>query len=243
MKSTFQTEAQKLKEKLRAGEHYRPLTEDEYRELQRRASARLDEQEKAQVRLDYARIGIRESEVSMSWDLVQEGISDGMKALQAVKPAYERGFGIVFLWGSWGQAKTLIGRILTATALRAGRRPAYANVSDVLDDIRKGFEDKEHMTTELVRRMDWWISRDVLFLDEIDKCNDTPWAQDRMFKLLDQRYVRAIREEALTVIASNSSVASLDGYLQSRLKDHRLGPVVYLNGEDGRQLMPAGWAH
>ena len=242
MRSMMRTEVAKLKEKLRAGDRYRPITDEEYREMQRRQNERLLEQEKQDRRVDYARIGLRENEVSMSWDLVKPEISDGPKALAAVKPAYARGFGMVFLWGTYGQAKTLIGKILVATALRDGRRPAYANMAAVLDDIRLAFDEPEHKTTELIRRMEWWTGRDVLFLDEIDKCNSTEWAQERMFQLLDQRYTRAIREEALTVIASNQSDAALDGYLKSRLQDHRLGPVVHLSGKDGRKVMPAGYS-
>ena len=194
----------------------------------------------AQNKPDYSRMGMREDELSLDWTAIKPNISDGMRALEAVRPAYERGWGMVFLWGTWGQAKTLIGKVLTATAYRAGKRAAYANVSSVLDDVRLAFE-QEHQTTELLRRMDYWISRDVLFLDELDKSNDTPWAQERMFQLLDQRYARAVREEALTVVASNHSDDELDGYLKSRLNDSRLGPVVYLNGPDGRQAMPDGY--
>jgi DNA replication protein DnaC len=114
-------------------------------------------------------------------------------------------------------------------------------MSRVLDDIRLAFDEKENKTTELLRRMDWWVSRDVLFLDEIDKVNGTDWAEERIFQLLDQRYTRAVREEALTVIASNESDDKLSGYLGSRLRDSRLGPVVHLEGSDGRQSMPKGW--
>ena len=122
---------------------------------------------------DWSRIGILESEVNMNWSLIKPGISDGVKALEAVQPAYERGHGAIFLWGTWGQAKTLIGKILVATAYRAGKRAAYANVSNVLDDIRLAFDEREHKTTALLKRMDYWISRDVLFIDELDKVNNT----------------------------------------------------------------------
>lgn len=188
-------------------------------------------------------IGLRDDELEMNWSLVKPGISDGVKAANAVRAAYERGWGMIFLWGTYGQAKTLVGKILTATAYRHGKRSAYANVSSVLDDIRLAFDEKEHKTTELLRRIDWWNQRDVLFLDELGRSNDTPWAQERMFQLLDQRYSRAIREEALTVIASNRSDDELDGYLSSRLQDNRLGPVLYLNGPDGRQVMPSGYKY
>jgi DNA replication protein DnaC len=195
----------------------------------------------AQSKPDYSRMGLKDDELTLEWEAVRPGVSDGQKAVDAVRPKYMQGHGMIFLWGTYGQAKTLVGKVLTATAFRDGKRAAYANISSVLDDIRLAFDSPEHKTTELLRRMDWWISRDVLFLDEIDKSNDTPWAQERMFQLLDQRYTRAIREEALTVIASNKSDAALDGYLRSRLQDRRLGPVVYLNGSDGRKVMPEGY--
>jgi DNA replication protein DnaC len=89
--------------------------------------------------------------------------------------------------------------------------------------------------------MEWWNSRQILFLDELDKVNDTAWAQEQMFSLLDRRYQMAVREEALTIIASNSSTDALDGYLKSRLHDRRIGQVVHLDGKDGRQVVPDEW--
>jgi DNA replication protein DnaC len=194
-----------------------------------------------QSKPDYSRMGMKEDELGLDWSAIKPGISDGKVGMDAVRPKYMQGYGMVFLWGTWGQGKTLIGKILTASALRDGKTAAYANMSAVLDDIRLAFDSQERKTTELIRRMDWWTSRDVLFLDELDKCNSTEWAKERMFELLDQRYTRAIREEALTVVASNSKVDELDEYLQSRLKDRRLGPVVYMHGKDARQVMPEGY--
>src|SRR5688572_23305612 len=172
---------QSIVDKMKASGRYRPVSDDEYNRLKREASARVQEQEAAQFKPDYSRLGLREDETRLTWAAIKPGVSDGTKALEAVKPKYEQGWGMVFLWGTYGQAKTLIGKILTATAFRDGKRAAYANVSSVLDDVRLAFDEQEHKTTELLRRMDFWISRDVLFLDELDKSNDTPWAQERMF--------------------------------------------------------------
>lgn len=189
------------------------------------------------------RVGIGGSELELAWDLVKPDLSDGMKAVSAVRPALERGHGLIVLRGTFGQAKTLVGKIMTAAALLAGKSAAYANMSHILDDIRLAFDSQEAKTTELLRRMDWWIARDVLFIDEIDRVNGTDWAEERMFQLIDQRYTRAVREEALTVVATNAPVKELDGYLLSRIKDNRLGPIVELNGTDGRQVMPKGYKH
>jgi len=242
--TTLARSAMSLSEKIKASGRptHHGMSDDEIEELYRKQWAAVSAREQEAHRVDLKRLGLHDSEVSLTWDAIKPNISEGKKVLDAVRPAYERGYGMVFLWGAWGQAKTLSGKVLTATAYRDGKRAAYANMSSVLDDIRLAF-DGESKQTELLRRMDWWMQRDVLFLDELDKSNDTPWAQERLFQLLDQRYSRAIREEALTVIASNRSDDELDGYLKSRLKDKRLGPVVYLNGVDGRQVVPEGWRH
>ena len=228
-------------EKMRASGRYVPIDDDEYKRLQREALARIAQNEQNTYVPDYKRIGISEHETGLTWAAIRPNVSDGLKAVQALRPMYERGWGMLFVWGTWGQAKTLLGKILTATALRDGKRAAYANMSSVLDDIRLAYDEKEHKNTELLRKMDWWMGRDVLFLDELDKSNDTQWAQERMFQLIDKRYQMAVREEAITVIASNKSSDELDGYLQSRLHDRRIGQSIFLNGNDGRAVMPDNW--
>lgn len=238
---TMKGETLSIREKLIATGRYSPISDDEYKTLQREAFRRVRQAAAEQYKPDYERLGIQEDETKLTWDAVKPNISDGLKALEVVKPAYEKGWGMVFLWGSWGQAKTLIGKIVTATAFRDGKRTAYANVSSVLNNIRMAFDEKENKTTELLRRMDWWMQRDILFLDELDKANGTAWAQEQIFILLDKRYQMAVREEALTIIASNTSTNELDGYLKSRLHDRRVGQIVHLNGKDGRQVVPDGW--
>jgi DNA replication protein DnaC len=236
--NTMHSQAAMLREKMKKSGRYQQIDEDTYRALQRAANEKLIQKETAAYVPDWDRLGIREDESQLTWSAVKPGASDGMKGLEAVKPAYEKGYGIIFLWGAWGQAKTLIGKILVATAFRDGKRTAYANMLKVLDDIRLAFDSDEHKTTELIRKMNWWCERDVLFLDELDKTNSTTWAQERMFELLDRRYQMAVREEGLTVIASNKSTDALDGYLKSRLHDRRVSQIVELRGVDGRLVVP-----
>lgn len=240
MTDYFENARKMVHEKMR-GKGLPRLSPQEYAAMVAENMRKLDEREAEQNRPDYPRIGISESDLSLTWEFIKSDVSDGAKAMKVVKEAYQRGWGMVFLWGTYGQAKTLVGKILTVQAFKTGKRAAYANMSAVLDDIRLAFDEQEHKTTELIRRMEWWMTRDVLFLDEIDRCNNTPWAQERMFQLLDGRYTRAIREEALTVLASNKSTGELDGYIKSRLQDRRLGPILFLNGIDGRTTVPDGW--
>ncbi len=241
MKTTLQSESDSIIEKMKKSGRYKPLTEEEYRAGVEKVFAESLQKEQANMKPDYERIGINEDEIHLTWSAIKPGISDGYKAVQIIKPAYERGHGMIFIWGTWGQAKTLMGKIVAATGLRDGKRAAYANMSNVLNDIRLAFDEKENKTTELLRKMDWWMERDILFLDELDKVNQTAWAEEQIFTLLDRRYQLAVREKALTVIASNTDADELNGYLKSRLYDRRISQIVHLSGKDGRQVVPDEW--
>jgi DNA replication protein DnaC len=183
----------------------------------------------------------------MNWDLIQDGINDAPKALQAVRSAYDAGHGMVFLYGASGQAKTLLLKIAVAVAFRDGRTAAYADMRAVLDDVRLAYDRPENMQSELARRMEWWLSRQVLAIDELDKINATGWAIERMFHLVDQRYQRAVRGNALTLIAANyNRLDEISSYLRSRIEDNRFaarGWVVRLDGPDGRRLVPLDWPY
>ena len=194
------------------------------------------------------RIGLTADELrDLSWNLVKRGVNQADRAGEITKRAYMSGYGMVFLHGGFGQGKSLVLKIAVATALYEGKRAAYANLAGVLDDIRIAYDERENKMTELVRRMEWWTSLDVLAIDELDKVGQTDWARERIFQLLDERYQRAIRQEALTVIASNhGSLDELSGYLKSRIEDNRFaanGYILHLKGTDGRKSMPKNWKY
>lgn len=226
-----------------------PLGHPKFGKLERcpRAQAMTVEKSLQAGEID-PRVGLTADELrTLSWDLVKKGVNQADQACDVTKRAYTAGYGIVFLYGGFGQGKSLVLKIATAMALRAGKRAAYANLAGVMDDIRLAYDERENKMTELVRRVDWWTSLDVLAIDELDKAGQTDWARERIFQLLDVRYQRAIRQEALTVIASNhESLDELSGYLKSRIEDNRFasnGYILHLKGADGRKSMPKNWKY
>ncbi|MGA7195262.1 MAG: AAA family ATPase [Anaerolineales bacterium] len=172
----------------------------------------------------------------LSWNSIQkfnQAYGVGLK----IKEAYMAGSGLFLLYGRYGQGKSLILRVTAVSALADGRSAAYANMSAVLDDIRLAYDTNDQAMSELVRRMKWWINLDVLCIDELDKTSETPWAKERLFRLLDERYARAVRAEALTVIAANyERLDELTGYLRSRMEDALFGDnLIYMAGPDARK--------
>lgn len=187
----------------------------------------------------------------LDWKLVIPGISDGTKAMSFVQPAVERGHGMGIMLGKWGQAKTLLMKIAVAKFIRAGKSAHYVKLTTLMDDIRTAYDEREGKMTALVNKVREWQSLDLLCLDEIDKDTGTDWAETRLFDMVDERWVLAVREKALTLFASNyASPNEIPGYLRSRIEDNRFSMIgadgkstafcVYLNGADGRKSMLPG---
>ncbi len=195
---------------------------------------------KEQGSLD-SRCGITPEELqNLGWTLVKKG-TQAERAAQRLQTFCQRGYGMAVLLGSYGQGKTLLLKIAAVTALNEGKLAAYANLSEVLDDIRMAYDSPDAMHS-LVERSEWWSQLDVLCLDEMDKLNVTAWAQERLFRLLDMRYTLAIRQQAVTVLAANfTSLEPFPGYLRSRLEDNRLREgILLLRGEDLRKRVEIG---
>lgn len=188
---------------------------------------------------------------TLDWNVIIPGISDGTKAMSFVRPAVERGWGMGIMLGKWGQAKTLLMKIAVAKFIRAGKSAHYVKLTTLMDDIRTAYDEKENKMTALVNKVREWQSLDLLCLDEIDKDTGTEWAETRLFDMVDERWVLAVRESALTLFASNyTNAAEIPGYLRSRIEDNRFAMqdesgkpaafCVYLNGADGRKAMNQG---
>lgn len=240
MITTISQAAANLKAKLEAGRGEHPerfvvLDKAEY------AERRYEYQQKNQVQAgapanELRYCGLFQDEIdNLTWDKVKADVSGGLQGVQTVRAFYTQGYGMVYLGGSSGQAKTLLLKIAVATATRAGMRARYVDLRDVLQNLRASFQ-REYHNDEFSARMKDWIDIPVLALDEIDKCNDTPWAREQVFYLVDKRYTGAVRQTSLTILAGNQIGDEMASYISSRLHDDR-GAFVVLDGPDGRRVM------
>lgn len=184
------------------------------------------------------RIGISAEDLrALSWDSIrpESAIADYAEYLQELLMSRT---GFILLVGPPGQGKTLALRVIVSAAVGSGISAAYANMSEILDDLRRSFDTK-NSGEELASRMEFWMQQEVLAVDEYDKANATPWAQERIHLLFDTRYVKALRGEGLTVVASNAEPS--DAYLVSRFQDSRVGRVIWLSGQDVRKKARWEW--
>lgn len=186
------------------------------------------------IRLNSKRYGMAVVEIDgLDWTVVRD-MYDALKATKVVRTALELGYGWVYLWGTHGQAKTLLLKIAVAASLRSGIEAAYCNMAGILDNLRAAFGAE--YSNESERRLEWWQGLRVLAIDEFNRVNETGWVNERRFALMDARYVQAVRQETLTLIASNEPPEKQESYLFDRIRDGRF-TVVELKGASARPSM------
>jgi DNA replication protein DnaC len=187
------------------------------------------------------RYGLTSDEISdMTWDSIADKES-AQSAIDAVNELLERGYGWLYIHGAFGLAKTFILKIAVAQMLRKNTEAAYIRMSQIIDNLRDAFSSN-HPSHEVQSRLDWWSQIPILAIDEFDRVRLTEYAQERQFVLMDQRYESALRQETITIMASNKSPSELaeqtDGYLSDRIEDGRF-QIIKLDGDSRRSTM--GW--
>lgn len=170
--------------------------------------------------------------------------------LRACKRMIERPFGWLYLWGTYGNAKTVALKAVCNHLSLAGYRPVvYIKFSRLVDIIRdaeaaryaKGRHFEKNGTLELwdngkIDLHDRLLRIKVLAIEEFDKARVTALMEEFRFDFLDDRYEQALRGETVTLFASQSPPEELPGALESRVNDNRF-MVAYNDADDTRAAM------
>lgn len=171
----------------------------------------------------------------LSWESIKPMSREIIDISRKVKSVVNRGYGLVFLHGSYGTAKTMLLQIPVAEAVKSGITAYYTTATDMLEEIRSGFDSHDPRESSLAK-FNRWKHAPILALDEIEKARDTDFTREKLFQLIDFRYRMAINGEALTLIATNAKISELDPAIADRMSDGRV-LSVHITGPSARPLM------
>ncbi len=124
--------------------------------------------------------------------------------------------GWLFLWGGYGCGKTHLAAAIANTAVARNIPTLFLTVPDLLDSLRFTFDSEE---TSFEERFDEIRNIPLLVLDDFGTQNMTSWALEKLFQIINYRYINQLP----LVVTSNQSVELIEGRLRSRFLDDAFG--------------------
>jgi DNA replication protein DnaC len=136
--------------------------------------------------------------------------------------------GWLLLSGEYGCGKTHLAAAVANSVVDLGVPTLFLTVPDLLDWLRFSYDSQE---TSFEERFDEIRNIRLLVLDDLGTQNATPWAQEKLFQIINHRYVNRLP----TVVTTNVDLQSIDGRISSRLKDDQLVQKIRITAPDYRQ--------
>jgi len=143
---------------------------------------------------------------------------------------------LVFM-GVNGCGKTHLAAAIANHLRREGKSVLFIVVTDLLDYLRSTFNPESRVSyDELFERIK---KATVLILDDFGEQAATPWAQEKLYQLINYRY----NARLATVITTCLSLDEIERRISSRMVDPSLSLVLNINAPDYRGDIKAPRAH
>jgi DNA replication protein DnaC len=136
--------------------------------------------------------------------------------------------GWLLLEGGYGCGKTHLAAAIANFSVNNGMPTLFITVPDLLDSLRFSYDDPE-ITFE--QRFDDIRNSGLLILDDFGTQNATPWAQEKLFQIINYRYINKIP----TVITTNLMLDEIEARIRSRLQDESFVKHLKINAPDYRR--------
>jgi DNA replication protein DnaC len=158
----------------------------------------------------------------------EEGRESLQTALREARQFAESPKDWLVLLGVHGCGKTHLAAAIANHQLRASRPVFFAVVPDLLDHLRSTFSPESKVTYDEV--FEKVKTSPLLILDDLGTESSTPWAQEKLYQILNYRY----NSRLPTVITVAGFLENIEGRLASRLMDPKLSNVIYIKAPDYR---------
>jgi DNA replication protein DnaC len=135
--------------------------------------------------------------------------------------------GWLLLMGDYGSGKTHLAAAIANRAVELGVETLFLTVPDLLDWLRFSYGSTE---ISYEQRFEEIRKTSLLILDDFGTQNATAWAQEKLFQILNFRYINQLA----TAITTNQSLEEIEPRLRSRMQDPELVTVCKINAPDFR---------
>ncbi len=136
--------------------------------------------------------------------------------------------GWLLLEGPYGSGKTHLAAAIANFVVGLGVPTLFLTVPDLLDALRFSYDDPE---TSFEQRFEEIRQIPLLILDDFGTQNATSWAQEKLFQIVNYRYINRLP----LVVTTNLALEEIEGRIRSRLLDPELVTRVEIIAPDYRQ--------
>ena len=150
------------------------------------------------------------------------------RAYELAKEFAENPKGWLILFGGYGCGKTHLAAAIANYRLSQGKPALFVVVPDLLDHLRATFSPTSEVTYD--ERFEEVRTAPLLILDDLGTQSATPWAQEKLYQILNYRY----NAQLPTVITTNRELEEIDARLRSRFNDRDLCQIYTILAPDFR---------
>ncbi|GAB4463216.1 MAG: hypothetical protein Kow0070_23410 [Anaerolineales bacterium] len=138
-----------------------------------------------------------------------------MEAKRACEEFAKELSGWLLLEGTYGSGKTHLAAAIANEAVNRNTPTLFITPSDLLDRLRAGYGSSDEGFEE---RFEEIRNVSLLVIDDFGTQNATSWGQEKLFQLLNYRYINRLP----TVITTNLILDEIESRIRSRLMDEEL---------------------
>jgi len=136
--------------------------------------------------------------------------------------------GWLVLQGVTGCGKTHLAAAIANYRLQAGKPALFMVVSDFLDHLRSTFSPESKVSyDQLFESVE---NTPLLILDDFGEQSTTPWAQEKLYQVINYRY----NARLATVVTTRYSLDEIDSPIGSRFVDPKISLVFNIRVPDYR---------
>lgn len=136
--------------------------------------------------------------------------------------------GWLLLHGNYGCGKTHLAAAAANFVVGLGIPTLFLTVPDLLDTLRFAYSSPESPFEE---RFENIRSSPLLVMDDFGTENATSWAKEKLFQILNYRYIN----ELPLLVTTNLDLDQMEGRIRSRLQDPNLVNRVHILAPDYRR--------
>jgi DNA replication protein DnaC len=129
--------------------------------------------------------------------------------------------GWLLLQGGFGCGKTHLAAAVANFTVGLGVPTLFITVPDLLDALRFTYNNPE---STFEQRFDEIRTAPLLIMDDFGTQNATAWAQEKLFQILNYRYINRLP----LVVTTHLLLDQIEGRIRSRLEDPELVTRVFI---------------